>query len=132
LVSGKNLSRIQGQKGTGSRSATLPVRICVKQTSAVIQKCVSIKRGFLLERLVDRVASSTLLADRRDACRGLKAMSKKFRSDPSPQCWGSVAFWCGSADPYLCLMDPDLTPDPTTFFSDFKDAKKKFSSYFVS
>jgi hypothetical protein len=39
------------------------------------------------------------------------------------QCWGSVTvtFWrgSGSADPYLCLMDPDLTP----FFSDFK---KKF------
>ncbi len=25
---------------------------------------------------------------------------------------------------------PDQPPDPTTFFIDFKDAKKKFSSYF--
>ncbi len=33
------------------------------------------------------------------------------------QCWGSVTFWCGSD---FWLMDPD----PTPFFSDFKDAKK--------
>ena len=32
-----------------------------------------------IERLVDRVNSSTLLDDRRDACRALKAMSRKFR-----------------------------------------------------
>ncbi|CAM1154321.1 USO1 (predicted) [Pycnogonum litorale] len=31
-----------------------------------------------VERLINRVTSSTLLEDRRDACRGLKAMSKKF------------------------------------------------------
>ncbi len=37
------------------------------------------------------------------------------------QFWGSLTFcwWFGSADPYLCLTDPD----PTPFFSDFKDAK---------
>ncbi len=40
------------------------------------------------------------------------------------QYWGSVRFWCGcgSADPYLWLMDP--APDPTPFFSDLEDAKK--------
>jgi hypothetical protein len=27
-------------------------------------------------------------------------------------------------------MDPDPAPDPTPFFSDFKDAKKKFSRIF--
>jgi hypothetical protein len=27
-------------------------------------------------------------------------------------------------------MDPDPTPDPTNFFIDFKDAKKKKFSYF--
>ena len=32
-----------------------------------------------IERLVDRVNTSTLLEDRRDACRALKAMSRKFR-----------------------------------------------------
>ena len=32
-----------------------------------------------IERLVDRVSTSTLLEDRRDACRALKAMSRKFR-----------------------------------------------------
>jgi hypothetical protein len=46
------------------------------------------------------------------------------------QCWGSVTFWrgsgTGSADPYLWLMDPDLTP----FFSDFKDAKKNYFYHF--
>ncbi len=30
---------------------------------------------------------------------------------------------------YFWLMDPDPTPDPTFFFSDFKDAKFFFSSY---
>ena len=32
-----------------------------------------------IERLVDRVNTSTLIDDRRDACRALKAMSRKFR-----------------------------------------------------
>ena len=32
-----------------------------------------------IERLVDRLVSSALLDDRRDACRALKAMSRKFR-----------------------------------------------------
>jgi hypothetical protein len=47
--------------------------------------------------------------------------------NPWTQCWGSLTFWCGSgsADPHLWLMDPDPTPDPTPFFRDFKDAKKK-------
>ena len=44
------------------------------------------------------------------------------------QCWGSVTF-SGSADSYLWPMNPDPTPDPTTFFSDFKD-EKKFSLHF--
>ncbi len=50
------------------------------------------------------------------------------------QCWGSVTFWFRSGfwspDPYLWLMDPDPTQDPTPFFSDFKDENKfTFSSY---
>ncbi len=36
------------------------------------------------------------------------------------------------ADPYLGLTDPDLTPDPTPFFSDFKDAKKMCFFIFFS
>jgi hypothetical protein len=44
------------------------------------------------------------------------------RGEGRYQCWGSVTFWCGSgsADPA-----PDLTLDPTPFFSDFQDAKNK-------
>ncbi|OWF47972.1 General vesicular transport factor p115 [Mizuhopecten yessoensis] len=38
-----------------------------------------------VERLVDRVQSSTLLDDRRDAVRALKAMSKKFRLEVGTQ-----------------------------------------------
>lgn len=38
-----------------------------------------------MERLVDRVLSSTLLEDRRDACRALKALSKKYRVEVGAQ-----------------------------------------------
>ncbi len=37
-----------------------------------------------------------------------------FGADPDPR------------DPYFWLMDADPTPDPTPFFSDFKNAKKNF------
>jgi hypothetical protein len=49
-----------------------------------------------------------------------------------------MTFWCGSgsADPYLCLTDPDptpvTTPGPIPFFSDFKDAKKINISHIFS
>ncbi len=52
------------------------------------------------------------------------------------QSWRSVTFWCrsgsGSPDLYLWQMDPDPTLDLTPFFSDFKDTKKLFFSYFFS
>lgn len=38
-----------------------------------------------MERLVDRVQSSTLLEDRRDACRALKALSRKHRVEVGAQ-----------------------------------------------
>lgn len=38
-----------------------------------------------MERLVDRVQSSTLLEDRRDACRALKALSRKYRVEVGAQ-----------------------------------------------
>ncbi|GBP58592.1 General vesicular transport factor p115 [Eumeta japonica] len=38
-----------------------------------------------VERLVDRVNNSTLLEDRRDACRALKAMSRKYRIEVGAQ-----------------------------------------------
>ncbi|GAB0092238.1 General vesicular transport factor p115 [Sergentomyia squamirostris] len=38
-----------------------------------------------VEKLVDRVSSSTLLDDRRDACRALKALSRKYRIEVGAQ-----------------------------------------------
>ena len=38
-----------------------------------------------IERLVSRMSSSTQLEDRRDACRALKAMSRKFRVEVGAQ-----------------------------------------------
>ncbi|XP_054728710.1 general vesicular transport factor p115 [Anastrepha obliqua] len=38
-----------------------------------------------VEKLVDRVVSSTLLDDRRDACRALKALSRKYRIEVGAQ-----------------------------------------------
>lgn len=39
----------------------------------------------IVERLVDRVKNSTLLEDRRDACRALKALSKQYRVEVGAQ-----------------------------------------------
>ncbi|XP_049876015.1 general vesicular transport factor p115 isoform X2 [Pectinophora gossypiella] len=41
--------------------------------------------NYEVERLVDRVTNSTLLEDRRDACRALKAMSRKYRVEVGAQ-----------------------------------------------
>jgi len=38
-----------------------------------------------VERLVDRVQCSTLLDDRRDACRALKSLSRKYRVEVGAQ-----------------------------------------------
>lgn len=38
-----------------------------------------------MERLVDRLQSSTLLNDRRDACRALKALSRTYRVEVGAQ-----------------------------------------------
>lgn len=40
---------------------------------------LSIYISLQVERLIDRVQSSTLLEDRRDGCRALKSMSRKYR-----------------------------------------------------
>lgn len=37
------------------------------------------KNSLQVDRLINRVTTSTLLEDRRDACRALKALSKKYR-----------------------------------------------------
>ncbi len=63
-------------------------------------------------------------------CQNERLPAEKIRnkkaSDIWKQFWGSVSFWCGSGstDLYLWLTAPD--PDPTSFFSDFKDAKENF------
>lgn len=44
-----------------------------------------LKHFLKVERLVDRVQSSTLLDDRRDACRALKALSRKYRVEVGAQ-----------------------------------------------
>ena len=38
-----------------------------------------------VERLINRIQSSTLLEDRRDACRALKALSRKYRMEVGAQ-----------------------------------------------
>ena len=38
-----------------------------------------------MERLVERLSTSTLLDDRRDACRALKSLSRKFRVEVGAQ-----------------------------------------------
>ena len=43
-----------------------------------------------IERLVDRLKGSTLVEDRRDACRALKAMSRKFRVEVGVQALDSM------------------------------------------
>lgn len=45
----------------------------------------SLRCNCQVERLVDRVNNSTLLEDRRDACRALKAMSRKYRVEVGAQ-----------------------------------------------
>ncbi|CAG2066060.1 unnamed protein product, partial [Timema podura] len=43
-----------------------------------------------VERLVERVQFSTLLDDRRDACRALKALSRKYRIEVGAQGMGAL------------------------------------------
>lgn len=50
-----------------------------------MQKYMNYLLNMQVERLVERVESSTLLEDRRDACRALKALSKKYRVEVGAQ-----------------------------------------------
>ncbi len=38
-----------------------------------------------------------------------------------------MTFWCGSGpvDPCLCLMDPDVDPEPAIFVIDLQEGNKK-------
>ena len=63
----------------GLRSALLKL---LKGETQFFKLC---RLQFVLCRLVDRVNTSTLLEDRRDACRALKAMSRKFRLEVGAQ-----------------------------------------------
>lgn len=55
--------------------ANAPATSQCQQLSPVVQ----------VERLLDRVQSSGLLEDRRDACRGLRSLSKKYRLEVGAQ-----------------------------------------------
>ncbi len=60
-------------------------------------------------------------------CRG-------HRFDPANECCGFVKVCygsgCGSADPYLGVMDSD--PDPAIFVTDLQDVNKKsFFAYYL-
>jgi hypothetical protein len=59
-----------------------------------------------VERLVDRVEHSTLLEDRRDACRALKAMSRKYRVEVGAQGMNTLkqVCSCNSKHYYVCYM----------------------------
>ncbi len=69
----------------------------------------------------------------RKMCSNLSCLKKSdFFSASKSSVWKSLfravlgIRWHFGADPYLWLMDPDPTPDPTAFFSDLKDVKKFF------
>uniref|UniRef100_A0A8D9B0J5 General vesicular transport factor p115 n=1 Tax=Cacopsylla melanoneura TaxID=428564 RepID=A0A8D9B0J5_9HEMI len=75
-----------------------------------------------IERLVERLRSSTLLDDRRDACRALKAMSRKYRVEVGAQGMDPIchilendradAEIVGYALDTLCnIVDPEIFPE---------------------
>ncbi len=51
----------------------------------------------IVERLVNRVTSATLLDDRRDALRGIKALSKKYRLEVGTQVELHISFSLSSS-----------------------------------
>ncbi len=65
-----------------------------------------------------------LIRQRQGHNHGVLNVTKVFKYTGFFQCWESVTFWSGSgsADSYLWLTDPD----PTPFFSDFKDANNHY------
>lgn len=61
----------------------LSVVAFVNTTNFVFHICILYAKQ--VERLVDRVQCSTLLDDRRDACRALKALSRQYRVEVGAQ-----------------------------------------------
>ncbi len=71
----------------------------------------------------------TMRLVRESKCSGLRTVHIVMELSDNVTRWGSVTFWCGSGSavstPPLWLADPDPPPDPTPFFSDLKDVRKK-------
>ncbi len=65
-------------------------------------------------------------------CQGMRTLLMSWWTSSS-QCWGSVTFWCGSGspDPYLWLIDPDPTSEPTLSSLTLRMQKKYFSQIFL-
>ncbi len=75
-------------------------------------------QGLHAPRLVHRHnVAAQALQSRRHRLGNLSHLRRKKIDKCQNQCWESVTFYCGSgsSDPYLWLMDPDSTQDPTPF-----------------
>nr|CAD7591691.1 unnamed protein product [Timema genevievae] len=62
----------------------------LKSVLGASQEGVQLTGAETVERLVERVQFSTLLDDRRDACRALKALSRKYRIEVGAQGMGAL------------------------------------------
>lgn len=78
--------RVQDQQTGAETVSTLVAHVF----NLPIKECLVTDGAFYLyhfqvERLVERLLNSTMLNDRRDACRALKALSKKYRVEVGAQ-----------------------------------------------
>ena len=72
----------------------------------------------------EQTQSEMLMERARKSQTSVEQLTAELATERGMQCSGSMTFWCGSgsgsADPCLCLMDPD----PAIFVSDLQDIKK--------
>jgi hypothetical protein len=73
----------------------------------------------------EQTQSEMLMERARKSQTSVEQLTAELATERGMQCSGSMTFWCGSgsgsADPCLCLMDPD----PAIFVIDLQDASKK-------
>jgi len=92
-----------------------------------------------VERLVDRLQSSTLLEDRRDACRALRSLSKKYRVEVGAQGMDSlinclavdktdVEITSYALEALLSITSPELLEDEEESMS---NVGKQFTEIFI-